>query len=148
MTTHVIVQLNIAKAMYPLESDEMSGFTDNLDRINQLAETSEGFIWRLQTEDGDATGIKDFGEDYIVNMSIWEDIPSLHNYVYRTAHTKIMAQKKQWFEHLNHAYSVLWWVKRGYIPNMEEAKEKIRLLDEKGPTPHAFTFKQSFPAPS
>jgi hypothetical protein len=147
MTAYHLAQLNIANMKYSIESPEMSDFVDNLDRINALAEDSPGFVWRLQTDDGDATSIRFFGADTLVNMSVWEDVESLHDYVYRTAHSKIMSRRKEWFERINETYTVLWWIRKDNIPTLAEAKEKLDLLRTLGPTPEAFTFKKVFPAP-
>ena len=125
----------------------MVEFVDNLERINKLAEQSPGFIWRLQTEEGDATSIRTFGPDILVNMSVWKDVESLHNYVYRTVHTKIMSRRKEWFDRMKENYTVLWWRPIGSYPSLEEAKERLEFLQAHGPTVKAFTFKQAFPAP-
>ena len=146
MSSYHLAQLNIAKMKYPAEAPEMVEFMNNLDRINALAEQSPGFIWRLQTEDGDATGIDFFGPDILVNMSIWKDSKSLHEYVYRTSHAQIMSRRKEWFERFEDSYTVLWWIPEGHIPTLEEANEKLELLRAEGPTAEAFTFKQDFAA--
>ena len=132
---------------YSIESPEMADFVDNLENINVLAEESPGYVWRLQTEDGDATGIDFFGSNVLVNMSIWKDIESLHSFVYKTAHTKIMSRRKEWFHRVEEAYTVLWWVSKGVIPSLDEAKSKLELLKSEGPTAEAFSFKQAFPSP-
>jgi len=143
-----IAQLNIAKLMAPLDSPQLSEFVANLDRINALAEASPGFLWRLQDEDGDATGIDFFGSDQIVNLSLWDSVEALHNYVYRSAHVEIMRRKSEWFQKISEAHMVLWWVPAGHIPSVEEASNKLNMLRELGPTSEAFTFKKIFSAPS
>lgn len=147
MSSHQLAQLNIAKMKYTIESPDMSDFVANLERINALAEESPGFIWRLQTEEGDATNIRTFGSDILVNMSVWKDVGSLHNYVYRTAHTEIMSRRKEWFDRMEEAYSVLWWIPNGNYPTPDEAKERLENLQVNGPTNQAFTFKKAFPVP-
>lgn len=129
---------------YSLDSLDMQEFVDNLDRINSLADQAPGFIWRLQTEEGDATSIDYFGDETIVNMSVWSDLHALHAYVYRTDHAKIMSRRKQWFDRLKEAYTVLWWVPAGHLPDLDEANERLALLRRSGPSPDAFTFKQAF----
>ena len=146
MTNKNLAQLNIAKLAAPLESPQLKDFVDNLERINLLAEASPGFVWRLQTVDGDATSIDYFGSEYIVNMSVWQDVESLHNFVYRTAHAPIMARRKEWFGRMSEAYQVLWWIPVGHEPTVEEADERLTHLRENGPTEFAFTFKKQFPA--
>ena len=145
MSEHHLAQLNIAKMKYPIESPEMADFVARLEDVNVLADGSPGFVWRLQTEEGDATAIDYFGADYLVNMSVWEDVDSLHAYVYRSAHTEVMALRKQWFDRMDEVYSVLWWVPAGTIPTVEQAGERLQNLRLKGPTEKAFTFKQVFP---
>jgi len=147
MTSYHLAQLNIAKLKYPAEAPEMADFMNNLDRINALAEKSLGFVWRLQTEEGDATCIDFFGPDILVNMSVWQDSEFLHDYVYRTSHAQIMSRRKEWFERFEGSYTVLWWIPEGGVPTLEEANEKLELLRAQGPTADAFTFKQPFPAP-
>lgn len=147
MSRYHLAQLNIAKMKHPLEAPEMADFVANLDAINALADGSPGFVWRLQTEEGDATAIRTFGPDTLVNMSVWTDVESLHDYVYRSAHAAIMSRRKEWFERTREAYTVLWWMPRGSIPTVDEAKEKLGRLRSVGPTPEAFTFKKVFPAP-
>ena len=147
MPSYYLAQLNIANMKYPIDSPGMVEFVDNLDNINALAERSPGFIWRLQTEDGDATGINFFGADVLVNMSIWEDVESLHRYVYKTAHAKIMSRRKEWFHRVEEVYTVLWWTPEGTIPSLDEAKSKLELIKSQGPTAEAFSIKQAFPAP-
>ncbi|MFV8783020.1 DUF3291 domain-containing protein [Microbulbifer sp. SA54] len=147
MSNFQIAQLNIATLAAPIDSPQLVDFVANLDRINALAETSPGFVWRLQTEDGDATGIDYFGPEKIVNLSVWESDKALHDYVYRSAHVEIMRRKKEWFQKMSEAYMVLWWVPVGHIPSIEEAAKKLDVLRENGPTAEAFTFKKAFPAP-
>lgn len=147
MSNYHIAQLNIARLLAPIDSPQLSDFVANLDRINALAEESPGFVWRLQTEDGDATGIDFFGSDQIVNLSVWDSIEKLHHYVYRTAHVEILSRKKEWFQKMGEAHMVLWWVPAGHIPSIEEASHKLNMLRESGPTSEAFTFKKAFPAP-
>lgn len=140
-----LAQLNVARLKYEFDDPRMKEFIDRLEDINALADHAPGFVWRLQTDEGDATAIDFFGADTLVNMSVWEDMASLHSYVYRSAHNEVMAQRKLWFDRVEAAYSVLWWVPAGHIPTIEEAAERLDLLREQGPSARAFTFKQSFP---
>jgi len=148
VSNYHIAQLNIAKLLAPIDSPQLSDFVANLDGINALAEESPGFVWRLQTEEGDATGIDYFGSDKIVNLSLWDSVDALHNYVYRSAHVDIMRRKKEWFHRMGEAYMVLWWVPEGHIPSIDEAAQKLNTLRECGPSTEAFTFKKPFPSPN
>jgi Domain of unknown function (DUF3291) len=148
MSTHELAQLNIGIIKGPMDSPVMADFAANLERINAMADSAPGFVWRLQTEDGDATAIRPFeDEKLLVNMSVWRDIDSLSAYVYRSGHVEIMRRRREWFERMEQAFLVLWWVPKGHRPNIAEAIEKLELLRAKGATAEAFTFRQPFPSP-
>jgi Domain of unknown function (DUF3291) len=142
-----LAQLNVAEALAPLDSPIMSDFVANLNRINQLAEQSDGFVWRLQSPSGDATDIRPFGPNQIVNMSAWRDVESLKAFVYRSAHTDILRRKKEWFEPPTEPIYVLWWIPEGHLPTVEEAKQKLDHLRTHGPTAEAFDFRDPRPEP-
>ena len=147
MSTYELAQLNIALMKEPLESPRMADFVANLDRINALAESSPGFVWRMQTEGGNATALRPLGDDILVNISVWRDVESLNRYVYRSAHAEIMRRRKEWFERMREAWVVLWWIPKGHRPTVAEAAARLELLRAKGPTEEAFTFKRAFLAP-
>jgi len=147
MQAYELAQLNIAIMKEPLDAAGMAGFVANLDRINLLADSAPGFVWRLQTEEGDATAMRPMGEDTLVNMSVWRDLESLRNFVYRSAHVEIMRRRKEWFGRMGQAYVVLWWVTKGHRPSLTEAAGRLELLRSKGASAEAFTFAQAFPSP-
>ena len=148
MSQYELAQLNIGIIKAPMDSPVMAEFAANLGRINALAEQSPGFVWRLQTEDGDATGIRPFETDnLLVNMSVWRDVASLSQYVYSSAHVAIMRRRREWFERMQEIYLVLWWVRTGHRPSVDEAIAKLEVLRCKGPSPEAFTFRQVFAPP-
>ena len=144
MAEYHLAQLNIAKMKFPLESPEMAGFVARLEDVNALADVAPGFVWRLQTDDGDATGIDFFGGDVLVNLSLWTDLEALHDFAFRSAHREVLARRREWFATLDKAYAVLWWVSAGHIPTLEEAAERLECLRRDGPCPRAFTFSKSF----
>jgi len=144
-TTH-LAQVNIARMRGPLESDLMEGFRARLEEINALADRSPGFVWRLQTDDGNATYLRPYDDDRILfNMSVWESVEHLKDYVYRTAHAELLRQRQQWFEKFDRPVVALWWVPDGHRPSIDEAKKRLDRLQEEGPTPFAFSFRQMFP---
>jgi hypothetical protein len=147
MSNYQLAQLNIARLLAPIDSPTLADFVANLDRINELAESSPGFVWRLKDEAGDATAIRPFGDDVIVNMSVWKDVDALKNYVYYSGHLDVMRRRREWFERLVKAHMVLWWVPKDHIPTVEEALQRLDTLREKGPTKDAFTFREPFEAP-
>ena len=147
MSNYELAQLNVATMKESLESPGMADFVANLDRINALAEASPGFVWRLQTAEGDATAMRPMGEDTLVNVSVWKDAESLNKYVYESAHVEIMRRRKEWFERMREAYVVLWWVPRGHRPSASEAVARLEMLRSKGPTEDAFTLRKTFLPP-
>jgi len=148
MSAYELAQLNIGIIKGPMDSPVMADFAANLERINAVADRSPGFVWRLQTDEGDATAIRPFDdENLLVNMSVWRDVESLNSYVYSSAHVQVMRRRREWFERMDKAFLVLWWVPAGHRPTITEAIEKLELLRSLGPTAQAFTFRQSFPSP-
>ena len=148
MTWH-LAQLNIGRLQAPVEDPATAEFMANLDPINALAEASPGYIWRLQTEEGNATAIRAFhGDDLmILNMSVWGSVEALADYVYRSGHTPFLQRRRVWFERLSEIYLVLWWIPAGTLPTIDEALARLDRLRAFGPTPEAFTFRHSFPHP-
>jgi hypothetical protein len=141
-----IAQVNIARMRAPLDDPIMAGFVARLAEVNALADRSPGFVWRLQTEEGNATYLRPYDDDRILfNLSVWETIEHLKGYVYKTAHGEVMRQKRQWFEKFEGMYMALWWVNAGHIPSVAEAKQRLQYLQEHGETAYAFTFKRMFP---
>ena len=143
-----LAQLNIAQMQAPLDSPELADFVGNLDRVNALAEQSPGYRWRLQTEEGNATGIREFGDDYLVNLSVWEDVESLRAFVYSAEHVAFMRRRREWFASMREAYFVMWWVPTGQWPDIKEARDRLQTLRTRGPSEDAFTFQHNYPAPT
>lgn len=143
-----LAQVNIGRIIAPLDDPLLAGFVARLDEINALADRSPGFVWRLQTEAGNATDLRPYEDERIlVNMSVWESFEHLKDYVYRSAHAQVMRQRRQWFEKFEGLYLALWWVKAGHLPTVPEAKQRLEYLAEHGESAYAFTFSQPFPPP-
>jgi hypothetical protein len=143
-----LAQLNIARLRFPLSSPRVAGFVDGLTPMNALADASPGFVWRLQDETGQATAIPSpFGDDVIVNMSVWESIGALRDYAYSTEHLDYLRRRREWFDHDRlGAHLVLWWIPAGHLPTLEEAAQRLAHLVDHGPTGHAFTLRNVFDA--
>ncbi|HWW60983.1 MAG TPA: DUF3291 domain-containing protein, partial [Thermoanaerobaculia bacterium] len=119
MSTFNIAQVNIARMKAPLDSPVMAGFVARLAEINALADRSPGFVWRLQTDEGDATYLRPYEDDRILfNLSVWDSVDALKTYVYKTAHAELMRDRRSWFEHFGGSYVALWWVPAGHIPGV------------------------------
>jgi uncharacterized protein DUF3291 len=140
-----LAQVNIGRARGAPTDPVMQEFVARLEEINALADRSPGFIWRLQTEDGNATAFRPYADNRIlINMSVWTDLESLRDYVFRTAHAAVMRRRREWFERFEGIYLALWWVPAGHRPSVEEAVGRLAHLEAHGPTPHAFSFAQPF----
>jgi hypothetical protein len=150
---YVLAQVNIARLRAPLDSLVLADFVAALDPVNATADAAPGFVWRLQTEDGNATSILAFGWDQagsagvIVNMSVWESAEALAAFVYSDAHRQVLRRRRQWFVPMAEAYTALWWIRRGSVPAIQDAEERVRHLRSHGPTEHAFNLRQHFPPP-
>jgi len=143
-----LAQMNVGRLVAPNPDPRVRPFFDALDRVNALADAAAGFIWRLQSEGGNATDIQPTPDPlFIVNMSVWTDADSLFNFVYRSAHTPEMARRREYFDRFEGAYQALWWVPAGHCPTVDEGLSRLWRLDRYGPTQLAFTFKVRFPAP-
>jgi hypothetical protein len=150
MTTprYHLAELNIAQLRAPLTDPSIQEFVDNLQPINALADHSPGFVWRLQTEDGDATSLRVFDNAMIiVNLSVWESVEALRAYVYQSQHVDFVRRKKAWFDKLGSVHFVMWWIPAGHIPTVVEAKAKLEHLAAHGETAEAFTFRRVFEPP-
>jgi len=144
-----LAQINVGRLVAPADDPRVAPFFAALDRINEVADLAPGFVWRLQSESGNATDIKPTDDPrFIVNMSVWEDAEALFAYVYRSAHAPEMARRREYFERFDGAYQALWWVPAGQIPSIDEGLARLWRLDRFGPTSQAFTFKARFPAPN
>jgi len=141
-----LAQVNIGRMRGELDGPVMSGFVARLDELNALADVSPGFVWRLQTEQGNATYLRPYQDARIlVNLSVWESLDDLRRYVYRTAHAEMLRNRREWFETLEAAFVALWWVPAGHHPSVDEAKKRLDHLQRNGPTAFAFSFRTPFP---
>jgi len=148
MPTYHLAQINIGRMLAPVDDPIMAEFVAQLASINALADSTPGFVWRLQSESGDATSIKAYDDELIiVNMSVWESVESLREYAYRSTHTGVLKYRTKWFENIKGPYMALWWIPAGHIPSPQEGRERLEYLREHGKTAHAFSFKNVFPAP-
>jgi hypothetical protein len=142
-----LAQLNVARLRAPMEDPLIDDFRLSLDRINALSETSPGYVWRLQDESGNATGIKPFGDDLeIVNLTVWESIDALAEFTYRSGHVEILRRRREFFEAPSGPALCLWWIPEGTTPTLEDAIARLEHLRSNGPSPAAFTFRRRYDA--
>jgi Domain of unknown function (DUF3291) len=140
-----LAQVNIGRALGEMTDPVMADFAAALPAINALAEAIPGFVWRLQTEDGDATAIRPYEDNRIlINLSVWTNLDALRGYVFRSDHSKYLRRRREWFERFERVYVALWWVPDGHRPTVVEAVERLAHLDAHGPTAYAFGFATPF----
>lgn len=140
-----LAQVNIARLLAPLDAPQLAGFVARLDEINALADGSPGFVWRLQTTEGDATQLRVFPDDSIlVTMSVWTSLEALQAFVYRSRHVELLRQRAQWFERLGAPAHALWWIPAGTLPTVSDARQRLDRVAAHGPTREAFAFHRPY----
>jgi hypothetical protein len=144
-----LAQVNIGRLRAPVDDPAIAEFVAGLDPINALADSAPGFVWRLQTEDGNATAIRpDPGDEMVaINLSVWESVEALADFAYRSAHLAFLRRRAEWFERMTSSYLAMWWIPVGTIPTVADAMDRVAHLDRHGPTPTAFTFRHRFAPP-
>ena len=99
--TYQLAQVNMARLRAPLDAPELIGFVTALDPVNASADIAPGFVWRLQTEDGNATAVRAFEWDtagsagIIVNLSVWRSIGELADWVYGGLHRAVLRRRRE-----------------------------------------------------
>ncbi|GAB3978023.1 DUF3291 domain-containing protein [Actinoallomurus acanthiterrae] len=145
MTDHHLAEFNVGHLHTPLDAPAMAEFLALFEPINALADSVPGFVWRLTGgEADDATSIRPYGDDVIINFSVWESREALWDFTYRSAHLDLLRRRREWFLRMAEPYIVLWWVPAGRIPSVEEARERLERVRRDGPGPEAFTFRQMY----
>ncbi len=146
---YYLAQINIAKLIEPIDSPLLEDFVGDLDRINKIAEESKGFIWRLEDESGNALNVNPLNDPtLIVNMSVWETVEDLKNFVYYSGHIEVFIKRAKWFEKMNTPHMALWWVRKDELPTAEDAKNKLLELENHGESQSSFSFKKLFEMPT
>lgn len=142
-----LAHLNVARMRAALDSPVMAQFVAQLEPVNALADTAPGFVWRMVEEDPADPALIALGPLMLVNLSVWQDAPSLSGFVYRSAHASVLKDRGRWFLPQERATTVLWWVPVGHRPTLQEATERLELLQAQGPSPRAFNFRQLHASP-
>lgn len=151
--THHLAQVNVSRLLAPLGSAILGPFVEALEEVNAEGDRAPGFVWRLQTESGNATDVEGFGWDVagshgvIVNLTTWADTQSLSDFIFSGRHLAIMRRRREWFHPVVEATTALWWVPAGTRPSVDEAEERVRYLRQHGPTEYAFTLRRHYLAP-
>ncbi len=148
MSRWQLAQINVGRLVAPYGSPPVAEFVAALPKINALADSMPGFVWRLTGETDDATSIQAFDDPLVaMNMSVWESLEALAAFAYRTEHRDFMRRRREWFEPPTEAYMTLWWVPAGHRPTPAEGRERLEALRRDGPSRYAFTFRAPFAPP-
>jgi hypothetical protein len=143
-----LAQLNLARLVAPLTDARLADFVAGLPKINAIADTAPGFVWRLVDDEGsDATSLRPFGTDVIVNLTVWESIETLRAFAFKTGHLDYLRRRREWFVPFRDVYAVNWWIPVGHRPTVDEARGRLDRLRRDGPTVDAFTLRTPFPSP-
>ncbi len=145
-----IAEINIARMKgVDINDPIMKEFVENLDAVNQVAESSEGFVWRLKDDNNNATSLNPYDdEQVIINVSVWQSIETLENFMYKTFHSEFLKRRKEWFVAYGTAHTAMWWVPAEHTPTLQEAVDKLDYLQKNGASADSFDFRNKFSAPS
>lgn len=140
-----LAQTNLAWMRYPLDDPRMADMRDEINRINALGDSSPGFVWRLQTAEGDATSIRVLNDSCILfNLTIWRSIDDLQQYVYHTQHAAFLRRRRDWFLPPPKPPLAMWWIPAGTRPTIDEAMARLERLWRDGPSVRAFSLNEPF----
>ena len=141
-----LVQLNVATLRHAINDPLTKDFVDALPAVNRAGERSPGYVWRLQSDSGDATDIRVFDDpSMIVNLTVWESLDALKAFAYRGIHRDFFRRRAEWFVD-GSSRTALWWVPEGVLPTTDDAKRRLDFIDVFGSSPYAFSTGQNHPA--
>ena len=144
-----LAEINIARMKGVNINDPiMQEFVENLERVNSIAEASEGFVWRLKDENNNATSMNPYDdEQVIINVSVWESFETLEHVMYQTFHSDFLKRRKEWFQNFGTAHTAMWWIPAGKFPTLQEAVDQLDYLQKNGASEKVFDFRNKLPAP-
>ena len=141
MTRH-LAQLNVGRLKAPTDDPRVAGFMNALDRVNGIGKRSPGFVWMMEGsgEPGRGNTEAKIGGDpqFIANLTVWESVEALEQFVWKTVHRQFYAHRAAWFEVLSGMHFAMWWIEVGYRPTLDEALDRLAHLETHGDTDHAF----------
>jgi hypothetical protein len=139
--TH-LAELNVGRLIAETDDPRVAEFMGALDQINGLGKRMPGFVWMMEGSGEPNTGNTDTKIDgdprYVANLTVWENVATLENFVFNTLHRRFYERRQEWFEVLGEMHFVMWWVPEGHRPSMEEALERLEHLKTHGDSDHAF----------
>lgn len=139
---HHLAQINIGRLVAPTDDPRVAVFMNALDTVNGIGKRSPGFVWMMEGSGEPGTGNTDAKIDgdprFVSNLTVWEDVASLENFVWNTVHRQFYARRAEWFEVLGKPHFALWWVPAGHRPTLDEALARLNHFETHGNTDHAF----------
>jgi len=139
MTGYHVAELNVARLKHDIDDPRIADFVRNLNRVNAAAERSEGFVWRLKDEAGSSVAMTGATDPMVIpNLSVWRDVPSLENFVFKTVHKRFYERRADWFEVMDKMHFVMWPVAVGHEPTLDEAWQRLEQLNADGSGDQAF----------
>lgn len=141
-----LAQLNVAHLRAPIDAPELAEFVALLEPVNAVADEAPGFVWRMKESESDptATVVHGYGDHLLINFSVWESLQTLWDFTYRSVHLGVLRRRREWFLRVAEPYMVMWWVPEGHIPSLAEGMRRLERLRTEGPSPEAFTYKDSY----
>lgn len=137
-----LAELNIGRLVAPTYDPRVADFMANLDRINGLGRRMPGFVWMMEGSGEPGTGNTENAIDgdpqFVANLSVWEDVPSLETFVWGTIHKQFYERRAEWFEVMGDMHFVMWWVPAGDKPDLDEGMARLAILKEQGEGEDAF----------
>ena len=140
-----LAQLNIATLRHPIDDPRIADFVDALPLVNGAGEKTPGYVWRLQSDSGDATDIQVFDDPLvIVNLTVWESLEALKRFAYRGVHRDFFRRREEWFV-AGASRTALWWLPTSVLPCTDDAKRRLDFIDAFGTSPYAFEMGRHHP---
>ena len=140
-----LAQVNVSVQRASLRHRTMAGFVAAYDPVARLAAESPGFVWHLRSDTGHSVRDEE-GRQLVVNVTVWRDYPSLHDFVYRGLHGQVLLRRGDWFLPSEEVSTALWWQPAGQRPTLDQALARLRHLRDHGPSPEAFSLARQFSA--
>lgn len=139
---HHLAELNIGRLLAPTDDPRVADFMNALDRVNGMGKRMPGFVWMMEGSGGPGTGNTaaklDGDPQFVSNLTVWENVETLENFVWNTVHRAFYERRQEWFEVLGKMHFVMWWVPVGHMPTLDEALAKLAQKQENGDSDQAF----------
>ena len=137
-----LAELNVGRLLAPTDDPRVGEFMAALDRINGLGKRMPGFVWMMEGSGAPGTGnteAKIAGDpQYVSNLTVWESVATLENFVWNTVHRTFYERRQEWFEVPGRMHFVMWWIPAGHRPTLDEALARLAMLETNGDGDDAF----------